>query len=69
MVMLRSARRGADRVDLIKVQHATDLGMAMERAEIRQPVEQAPAYVFLASPESSFVVGEVINVNGGANVP
>ena len=34
-----------------------------------QPVEQAPAYVFLASPESSFVVGEVINVNGGANVP
>ncbi len=34
-----------------------------------QPVEQAPVYVFLASPESSFVVGEVINVNGGANVP
>ena len=34
-----------------------------------QPVEQAPAYVFFASPESSFVVGEVINVNGGANVP
>jgi len=34
-----------------------------------QPVEQAPAYVFLASPESSFVVGEVINVNGGINVP
>ena len=34
-----------------------------------QPVEQAPAYVFLASPESSFIVGEVINVNGGANVP
>ena len=34
-----------------------------------QPVEQAPAYVFLASPESSFVVGEVINVNGGAHVP
>lgn len=33
-----------------------------------QPVEKAPAYVFLASPESSFVVGEVINVNGGANV-
>jgi len=34
-----------------------------------QPVEQAPAYAFLASPESSFVVGEVINVNDGANVP
>jgi hypothetical protein len=34
-----------------------------------QPVEQAPAYVFLASPESSFVVGEVKHVNGGAIVP
>jgi NAD(P)-dependent dehydrogenase (short-subunit alcohol dehydrogenase family) len=34
-----------------------------------QPVEMAPAYVFLASPESSYVVGEVINVNGGINVP
>ena len=34
-----------------------------------QPVEQAPASVFLASPESSVVMGEVINVDGGANVP
>jgi hypothetical protein len=34
-----------------------------------QPVELAPAYVFLASPESSYVVGEIINVNGGINVP
>ncbi|WP_062134397.1 glucose 1-dehydrogenase [Demequina aestuarii] len=34
-----------------------------------QPVELAPAYVFLASPESSYVVGETINVNGGMPVP
>ncbi|WP_432547744.1 SDR family oxidoreductase [Kineococcus sp. SYSU DK004] len=34
-----------------------------------QPAEMAPAYVFLASPESSYVVGEVINVNGGMPVP
>ncbi|WP_062076379.1 glucose 1-dehydrogenase [Demequina globuliformis] len=34
-----------------------------------QPVEMAPAYVFLASPESSYVVGETINVNGGLPVP
>ncbi|MFW7414933.1 SDR family oxidoreductase [Demequina sp. SO4-18] len=34
-----------------------------------QPVEMAPAYVFLASPESSYVVGETINVNGGMPVP
>ncbi|MCT1556883.1 SDR family oxidoreductase [Helcobacillus massiliensis] len=34
-----------------------------------QPVELAPAYVFLASPESSFVVGETLNVNGGQPTP
>ncbi|HSP60764.1 MAG TPA: SDR family oxidoreductase [Ornithinimicrobium sp.] len=34
-----------------------------------QPVELAPAYVFLASPESSYVVGETLNVNGGADSP
>lgn len=34
-----------------------------------QPVEMAPAYVFLASPESSFVVGETLNLNGGQPVP
>lgn len=31
-----------------------------------QPTELAPAYVFLASPESSYVVGETLNVNGGS---
>jgi NAD(P)-dependent dehydrogenase (short-subunit alcohol dehydrogenase family) len=30
-----------------------------------QPAELAPAYVFLASDEASFVVGEVIGVTGG----
>ena len=30
-----------------------------------QPTELAPAYVFLASPESSYVIGETLNVNGG----
>ncbi|NAZ87140.1 SDR family oxidoreductase [Kineococcus indalonis] len=34
-----------------------------------QPAELAPAYVFLASPESSYVVGEVLNVNGGTPTP
>ncbi|MCB2412328.1 SDR family oxidoreductase [Demequina sp. TTPB684] len=34
-----------------------------------QPVEMAPAFVFLASPEASFVVGEVVNVNGGQPTP
>lgn len=34
-----------------------------------QPAELAPAYVFLASPESSYVVGETLNVNGGTPTP
>jgi len=34
-----------------------------------QPAELAPAYVFLASPESSFVVGETLHVNGGSPTP
>ena len=34
-----------------------------------QPAELAPAYVFLASGESSFVIGETLNVNGGMPTP
>ncbi|MFJ7750066.1 SDR family oxidoreductase [Arthrobacter sp. NPDC097144] len=34
-----------------------------------QPTELAPAYVFLASPESSYVIGETLNVNGGMPTP
>lgn len=42
---------------------ATPLGRA------GQPTELGPAYVFLASPESSYVVGETLNVNGGQPTP
>ncbi|EMY34722.1 short-chain dehydrogenase/reductase SDR [Arthrobacter crystallopoietes BAB-32] len=34
-----------------------------------QPTELAPAYVFLASSESSYVMGETLNVNGGMPSP
>jgi NAD(P)-dependent dehydrogenase (short-subunit alcohol dehydrogenase family) len=34
-----------------------------------QPAELAAAYVFLASPESSYVTGETLNVNGGMPTP
>ena len=34
-----------------------------------QPAGLAPAYVFLASPESSYVVGETLHVNGGMPTP
>lgn len=34
-----------------------------------QPVELAPAYVFLATDEASYVVGATIHVNGGEPTP
>lgn len=34
-----------------------------------QPAEMAPAYVFLASQESSYITGETINANGGTPTP
>jgi NAD(P)-dependent dehydrogenase (short-subunit alcohol dehydrogenase family) len=34
-----------------------------------QPAELAPAYVFLASQESSFITAEVIGVTGGLQLP
>ena len=34
-----------------------------------QPAELAPAYVFLASGESSYVVGETLHVDGGMPTP
>lgn len=43
--------------------HDTPLGRA------GQPAELAPAYVFLASAESSYVLGETLNVNGGKASP
>jgi NAD(P)-dependent dehydrogenase (short-subunit alcohol dehydrogenase family) len=33
-----------------------------------QPEEVAPAYVFLASPEASYITGDTIHVNGGTVV-
>jgi NAD(P)-dependent dehydrogenase (short-subunit alcohol dehydrogenase family) len=34
-----------------------------------QPAELAPAYVFLASQESSYVNGETLGVTGGTPLP
>ncbi|WBU37602.1 SDR family oxidoreductase [Homoserinibacter sp. YIM 151385] len=34
-----------------------------------QPAELAPAFVYLASAESTYVVGETLNVNGGMPTP
>jgi hypothetical protein len=48
---------------LPKFGQSTPLGRA------GQPTELAPAYVFFASPESSYVLGETLNVNGGKPSP
>lgn len=34
-----------------------------------QPAEMAPAYVFLASPEASYINGEILNATGGVPLP
>ena len=54
---------GQPKEKLPKFGHDTPLGRA------GQPVELAPAYVFLTSPESSYVIGETLNVNGGKPTP
>jgi NAD(P)-dependent dehydrogenase (short-subunit alcohol dehydrogenase family) len=46
-----------------------DFGSQTPLGRPGQPAELAPAYVFLASAESSYVVGETLNVNGGMPTP
>ncbi|MGX6512526.1 SDR family oxidoreductase [Rhodococcus sp. SJ-2] len=46
-----------------------EFGKSTPMGRAGQPTELAPAYVFLASPESSYVVGSTIHVNGGMPSP
>jgi NAD(P)-dependent dehydrogenase (short-subunit alcohol dehydrogenase family) len=46
-----------------------DFGKQTPLGRAGQPTELAPAYVFLASSESSYVLGETLNVNGGMPSP
>ncbi|MFJ3213127.1 SDR family oxidoreductase [Streptomyces flaveolus] len=34
-----------------------------------QPAEMAPAYVFLAAPEASYITAEIVNATGGTPLP
>ncbi|MGW1605557.1 SDR family oxidoreductase [Streptomyces eurythermus] len=34
-----------------------------------QPAELAPAYVYLASPQASYITGEILNATGGTPLP
>ncbi len=47
----------------------TQFGEQTPLGRAGQPAELAPAYVYLASQESSFVIGEVIGVTGGEHLP
>lgn len=46
-----------------------DFGEQTALGRAGQPTELAPAYVFLASAESSYVTGDTLNVNGGMPTP
>ena len=46
-----------------------EFGKSSPLGRAAQPAELAPAYVFLASPESSYVAGETLNANGGQPTP
>jgi NAD(P)-dependent dehydrogenase (short-subunit alcohol dehydrogenase family) len=47
----------------------TSFGADTPLGRAAQPVELAPAYVFLASQESSYITGERIGVTGGKPLP
>ncbi|MGV8909463.1 MAG: SDR family oxidoreductase [Propionicimonas sp.] len=47
----------------------TKFGQSTPLGRAGQPAELAPAYVFLASGESSYVVGETLSVTGGEPTP
>lgn len=46
-----------------------EFGRSTPLGRAGQPTELAPAYVFLTSPESSYVLGETLHVNGGMPTP
>ncbi|MRG85123.1 SDR family oxidoreductase [Salinibacillus xinjiangensis] len=49
-------------------QDVTTFGQNVPMSRAGQPYELAPAYVYLASDDSSYVSGQVIHVNGGKMV-
>lgn len=49
-------------------EHVTSFGKSTNIGRPGQPSEVAPAYVFLASKDSSYISGQVIHVNGGEPV-
>lgn len=52
-----------------QMEKLTKFGQQAPMGRAGQPAELAPAFVFLASQESSYVVGEIIGVTGGQHLP
>ncbi|HEX8561498.1 MAG TPA: SDR family oxidoreductase [Flavobacterium sp.] len=49
-------------------EQVSDFGSDTPMGRAGQPSEVAPAYVFLASADSSYITGQIIHVNGGEMV-
>lgn len=49
-------------------EHVQNFGKSTTMGRPGQPSEVAPAYVFLASKDSSYISGQVIHINGGEAV-
>lgn len=49
-------------------EHVAEFGKSTTMGRPGQPSEVAPAYVFLASKDASYISGQVIHVNGGEAV-
>lgn len=58
-VAIGFAKEGADIVITFMPREREDADLT------RKPFELAPAYIYLASDDSSFVTGQVLHVNGG----
>ncbi|ROR72602.1 SDR family oxidoreductase [Bogoriella caseilytica] len=46
-----------------------EFGQSVPLGRAAQPTEMAPAFVYLASSESSYVIGDTMHVNGGSPTP
>ncbi|WPC39777.1 SDR family oxidoreductase [Clostridium sp. JS66] len=46
--------------------YVTTFGLETPMKRAGQPIELAPAYVYLASDDSTFVTGQILHVNGGS---